>query len=130
MDLSKAEWASHLGRWRRSGESATQYCAEHGLKLGSLRYWSGRIRRDSGDALNAVFETPATGAVLSPAPTVSPPARFAKVHRRELGGAKSTPKPAPLRLFVGEVQVEVPAEFDASTLRRVLEVLGSTGGGR
>jgi len=115
MELSRADWADHLEQWRRSGETATRYCEEHGLKLGSLRYWSGRIRRDSGRALNETFET-------------SPP-RFAKVRRRGRSEATSD-KPTGLRLHVGEVQVEVGPEFDAATLRRVLEVLRSAGGGR
>lgn len=115
MELSKAEWADHLERWRRSGETATRYCEAHGLKLGSLRYWSGRIRRETDRALNETFES-------------SPP-RFAKVRRRERSERTST-KPRALRLHVGEVEVEVPPEFDAGTLRRVLEVLRSPGGGR
>lgn len=105
----------HLEQWRRSGETATRYCDEHGLKLGSLRYWSGRIRRESGEALNEAFEEPL--------------AKFAKVRRRGAARGKRPP-PAPLRLVVGVVEVEVPVEFDAGTLRRVLEVLRSPGGGR
>jgi len=115
MELSRSDWADHLEQWRRSGETARRYCDEHGLKLGSLQYWSGRIRRESGEALNETFETP--------------PAKFAKVRRRGTARVKSRP-PAPLRVVVGGVQVEVPVEFDAGTLRRVLDVLGSLGGGR
>ena len=92
-----------------AGKTATGYCEEHGLKLGSLRYWSGRLRRESARALNETFERRAP--------------RFAKVRRRE--GSETSVSTA-LRLNVGEVQVEVPAEFDEGTLRRVLEVLLST----
>ena len=113
MELSRAEWAEHVERWRVSGKTATGYCEEHGLKLGSLRYWSGRIRRESARALNETFETRAP--------------RFAKVRRRE---GSETSVSAALRLNVGEVQVEVPAEFDEGTLRRVLEVLCAAGGVR
>ena len=114
MELSRAEWAEHVERWRLSGKTATGYCEEHGLKLGSLRYWSGRLRRESARALNETLETRAP--------------RFAKVRRRE--GSETSVSSTALRLHVGEVQVEVGPEFDEGTLRRVLEVLLSTGGVR
>jgi hypothetical protein len=115
MELSRADWADHLEQWRRSGETATRYCEEHGLKLGSLRYWSGRIRGESGRASNETLES-------------SPP-RFAKVRRRGRSEASGDESSA-VRLHVGEVQVVVGRDFDADTLGRVLEVLRSTGGGR
>lgn len=119
MELSKAEWAEHLERWRRSGQTATGYCEQHGLKLGSLRYWSGRIRREVAESLDETVE---------PAPSTRP--RFARVRRRGRAEPKDALQPAPIRLHVGEVQVEVPSEFDAGALERVLEVLRQTGGAR
>lgn len=119
MELSKAEWEDHLARWRRSGQTATGYCERHGLKLGSLRYWSGRIRREVAESLHETVEAAA-----------AKPARFARVRRRARVEAKVEARPAPLRLHVGDVQVEVPSEFDADLLGRVLEVLRQTGGAR
>lgn len=117
MQLSKAEWAEHLARWREGGETASRYCQEHGLKLGSLRYWSGRIRRESAKALNDAFE----GAP-----------RFAKVRGQDSGEqevALARTTSTPLRLRVGGVEIEVAEGFDAQTLRRVIGVLQSPGGG-
>jgi len=119
MELSRAEWADHLERWRQSGETATRYCEQHGLKLGSLRYWSGRIRREVAESLNETME---------PAARKRP--RFARVRRRGRVEEKKEARPAPLRLHVGEVQVEVPSEFDADSLGRVLAVLRQGGGAR
>ncbi|MFK7991250.1 MAG: hypothetical protein AB8I08_34865 [Sandaracinaceae bacterium] len=113
MRLTKAEWTSHVSAWRSSGSSARAYCEERELKVSSLRYWSGRIRRESREALDDAFDD-------------SPP-RFAKVRtpERSAAGARAA---APIRVVVSEVAVEVPVDFDAETLRRVLDVLG--GGGR
>ena len=101
-----------MAGWRRSGQSATGYCEQHGLKLGSLRYWSGRIRREVAASLNETVEQ---------APAQPP--RFARVRRRGRAESKSEAQSSPLRLCVGEVQVEVPRDFDADALTRVLAVL-------
>lgn len=89
------------------------YCEEQALKVSSLRYWSGRIRRESREALDDAFEA-------------STP-RFAKV-RTPKRATPETASAAPIRVVLGETAVEVPVDFDAETLRRVLDVLG--GGGR
>ena len=87
------------------------YCEKRGLKLSSLRYWSGRIRRES---LDEKFD--------------GSRAHFAKVRRRATSPPRATTS-EPLRVVVGDVRVEVGSDFDADTLRRVLAVLGSMGGG-
>jgi len=107
--------------WRSSGVSAREYCQKRGLKVSSLRYWSGRIRRESGAALNEAFE--------------GGPARFAKVQTSKRSSRSSSTESASspctaVRLIVGDVQVEVPVGFDAQTLTRVLEVLATSEGAR
>jgi len=114
MELSRAEWAGHLERWRESGETATRYCEEHGLKLGSLRYWSGRIGRERAEAARE----------LAPTSEVT----FARVERRRPRRASAAASGV-LRLRVDGVEVDVPSDFDGPTLRRLLEVLRSSGGG-
>jgi hypothetical protein len=115
MQLTKEQWTRHVEAWRSSGSSAREYCQGRALKVSGLRYWSSRIRREAGQALNETFEG----------------ARFAKVRTTKgaKGRVRSSP-PSPLLVHVGEVRVEVAGDFDADTLRRVLEVLRSTGGGR
>ncbi|WP_407277607.1 hypothetical protein U5817_13150 [Aromatoleum evansii] len=34
-----ARWREHVERWRRSGQTQSAYCAEHGVSKKSLGYW-------------------------------------------------------------------------------------------
>lgn len=116
MTTGRAEWAGHVEEWRSSGETATAFCEERGLKLRSLRYWSGRMRREAGQALN---ETVAAHQV-----------RIARVRtKRERAGAEETVVAAvPIRVRVGEMAIEVVPGFDEETLARVLGVVTRAGG--
>lgn len=116
MELSRAQRASHLDEWRESGETATRYCEEHGLKLGSFRYWSGRIRR----------EGPTTGDVSE---ELAGDVRFAAVRRRSPSRA-GDPRSSGVRVRVGDAEVELSPGFDEETLARALGVLSSMEGGR
>lgn len=42
---SKSEWVEEVGRWRRSGQTATEYAAQHGLHPGTLAVWGSRLGR-------------------------------------------------------------------------------------
>jgi hypothetical protein len=110
MQLTKEQWSRHVEAWRASGSSAREYCAHRGLKVSGLRYWSGRIRREAGEKLNATFEG----------------ARFAKVQTTKAASARATSR-SPLFVHVGEVRVEVAGDFDTEALRRILGVLRETG---
>ena len=102
--------------WRESGETAPEYCERLGLKLGSLRYWASRIRRDVDEAL---------------APT---PVRMARVVR---ASDTSTTPAAPainasamrgsIVIATGAFRVEVGPGFDEATLSRVLDVVAGVG---
>src|ERR1700733_2497995 len=39
------KWRGHVDRWRASGETAEAFSKHHGLVVGTLRYWSSRLRR-------------------------------------------------------------------------------------
>lgn len=39
------KWRDHVARWRASGETAEVFSKRHGLVVGTLRYWSSRLRR-------------------------------------------------------------------------------------
>jgi hypothetical protein len=111
MELSRAEWARHLESWRRSGETATRYCEEHGLKLGSLRYWSGRIGRE------VPVRKPATASESS--------VRLASVRRTGAPstGAVASVASSGVRVRLGRAELDVSVGFDEETLARVLRVL-------
>ena len=34
-----AHWRAHVEQWRRSGQTQSAYCAEHGVSKKSLGYW-------------------------------------------------------------------------------------------
>lgn len=50
-----ARWLEHVGRWRQSGKSKSEYCAAHGLSPHSFRYWLRKSR--SSDTVPAVQPT-------------------------------------------------------------------------
>ena len=77
------------------------------MKLSKLRYWSQRLRKEERERAQA--QKAKQG--------------FARVRRRRT--KESAAVAEPLRVCLGDVKVEVPAEFDASTLCRVLKVLRS-----
>ena len=41
---ARAEWVEEVGRWRRSGQTAPEYAAVHGLHPGTLAVWGGKVR--------------------------------------------------------------------------------------
>ena len=45
---SRAAWRDEVQSWRRSGQSAEEYAAEHDLSKGTLLWWSCRLRKEQG----------------------------------------------------------------------------------
>ncbi len=113
--MTETEWIAHVSAWRQSGETASEYCERRGLKVGSLRYWSSRFRREQREQKTEGAERAATHGL-----------RMARVLRADSdpGPLPSTDAPRGLRVWVGQSCVEVSAGFDAETLGRLLQVLG------
>lgn len=44
---TRSEWVEEVGRWRRSGQSAAEYAAQHGLHPGTLVVWGGKIGKEA-----------------------------------------------------------------------------------
>ncbi len=40
--LTKTEWFAHVGRWRVSGLSKSEYCRQYGIGIQALNYWLAR----------------------------------------------------------------------------------------
>ena len=104
-------WAKRVAGWRASGQTAAEYCEQHGLGLSALRHWSQRLRREeeAGDAT---------------------PVRLARVVTRPETAAGSEASPASrsaLALEVRGVRITVEAGFDHATLADVLGLLGVEG---
>jgi transposase len=102
-EATEAKWADRVREWKSSGESADEYAARLGVKPGTLRWWSSRLRR----------RVKADGGVAS-----EPSVRIVRVVAKEKSAAGT------LMVRVGTAQVEVRAGFDRSLLRELVEALG------
>ena len=114
MKLSRAEWASHVRQWRRSGETAKRYCKEHGLKESTFRYWTARIRKED------VGEGGKSGGGV----------RLAAVRRRRPSPSAPASPGSGVRVKVGAGEVELWRGFDEETLERAVRVLSKAGAER
>jgi transposase len=100
-------WRDHIASWKSSGLSLRLYSEEHGLKAGTLSYWSSRLKAQSAEA---------------PAPTSGPEATFLAVRVAE----PAMPEPRDDRIELalrGGCVVRVSRGFDAATLERLLDVV-------
>jgi hypothetical protein len=95
---SAEAWLKHVARWREGGESVPDYCREHGLDVGAMRY---QIRR-------------------TPAPT-TPTIRLARVERVPPPTAACE---GAVVIELGPVRIRVERGVDPGTLTTVLTALG------
>ena len=96
---SAEAWQRHVERWREGGLSVPDYCREHGLDVGAMRY---QIRR----------------APMPPATAI----RLARVVRA------ATPEPPPTPAIIvelGDARIRVEPGVDAATLTTVFVALGA-----
>ena len=97
---SAEAWQRHVERWRDGGLSVPDYCREHGLDVGAMRY---QIRR---------APTPPATAI-----------RLARVVRTATPPALP-PTPA-IIVEIGDARVRVEPGVDAATLTTVFVALGA-----
>jgi hypothetical protein len=50
MSDTKATWRSRVAAWRASGKTAEEFSASQGFAVGTLRWWSSRLRREGTPA--------------------------------------------------------------------------------
>ena len=60
----RAEWARLCAEWERSGLRQTEFCRQHGLNVGTLRWWRSQLR--SAAACEAASTQPTMGRTLTP----------------------------------------------------------------
>jgi hypothetical protein len=97
-------WSRHVAGWRASRQAAAEYCAQHGIDLKALRYWTRKLDD----------ERRATALV--------PPVRIARVERV----AALPPPTAPSMIIeLHGARVVVGGGIDRDTLTTVLEVLAA-----
>lgn len=107
MTSKASEWRGHVHGYRASGKSAAAYCAEHGLKVWSLRYWLNKIREHEQRDAQAV----AVGSSI----------RLAQVRTKSTKAR--VPDEGALQLSVGALSLRVAPGFDREVLRDVLSVV-------
>jgi hypothetical protein len=94
-----------VGQWRASGLTAGEFARRHGLSEQSLRWWAWRLGTRRGRK--------------KPTPEVSP------LTFVEMTGAVQK---EPLEVvLVSGVRVRVPADFEQSSLERLLDVVERRG---
>jgi len=91
-------WKKHVETWRASGMLQAQYCRQHNLKVHCLVYWRKKfVRRDQ------------------------PPVPFVQLKLPE---EFQMPRPAAIKIAVGNCRIEVEHGFDPDTLRQIIHTLG------
>ena len=121
--VAREEWAKRVERWRDSGLSCAEFAAEVGINPRTLTYWKWLLGKEARGEKRAwpsrkgrrSRSRPAAveGATPSPASVV---AGLVEVH--------ATPRDARFELELGAGRrLRVPASFDATELRRLLDVL-------
>jgi transposase-like protein len=103
---SAGQWKALIERYERGRATQARFCAREGVAVSTFQYWRRRLREEaaSGSAPSA------TG-------------RLVAVQVRQ---EPCAPAPAGLRLVLPSgVGIEVQADFDPATLRRVVEALGA-----
>ena len=93
-------WQKHILQWERSDLSQAGYCREHRLSECSFGEWRRKLKAE----LNGNM------------PQSSSQPQFVELSR-------SSTSAATMKIERGEFTIHVPANFEASELRRLLEVL-------
>lgn len=118
--LAREEWAKRVERWRESGLTSAEFAAELGINPRTLTYWKWVLGKEargekrewpSRKRGGRAGRPPTRGAESRPALP-----EFVEVHAAA-GDARFE-----LELGAGR-RLHVPASFDATELRRLLDVL-------
>jgi hypothetical protein len=102
------KWRGHVSRWRASGETAEAFSKRQGLVVGTLRYWSSRLRRLAvEDDKPKVPELRVARLVRTPAPRVLPASRTIEIELQDV-----------------EARIIVDTAIDRDVLAMVIDVVG------
>lgn len=96
------QWQATIKQWERSGLTAREFCARHGLNAATLSWWRSRIRHAGGP-------TPDKESI-----------ELVEIGRTDMGSGDGFG----LELRNG-VRVQVPMHFDAAALKQLLAVVAT-----
>lgn len=123
---SRDEWAKRVERWRESGLTAAEFAAEVGVNPRTLSYWKWRIGSKRGRSLSSKPKKARTkrasrsGTPKKAAALTVRPLSFVEVTKAT---SALSGEPFEVELVSGE-RIRIPSSFDASSLSRLLDVLG------
>ncbi|MGO9837885.1 MAG: IS66 family insertion sequence element accessory protein TnpA [Polyangiaceae bacterium] len=104
---SRETWAKRVERWKDSGLTAKEYAAELGVNAHSLSWWKWRLSSAPGESGRRPRK--------ARRPDTAAPLTFV-----ELPAASAEPLEV---VLPSSLRVRVPSGFDATALRRLLDVL-------
>jgi hypothetical protein len=111
---SRETWAKRVGRWTDSGLTAKEYAAEIGVNGHSLSWWKWRLSSTCSAIPRERGQRPRRAKRA--APKAVSPLMFVELPAAAAVEPFEVVLPSSLR-------VRVPAGFDATALRRLLDVL-------
>ena len=104
MGAARQKWQRHVSAWRHSGLTARDYAARAGVNAQTLKWWKWNLGKLASGEL-----------VLEFAEVISDPPEG--VERQEDEPAFA------IFLSVGDYELAIGKQFEASTLHRLLDVL-------
>jgi transposase-like protein len=103
---SAGQWRTLIERYERGSATLARFCEREGVAPSTFQYWRRRLREAAASA--------------------SAPSAAARLVAVQVRQEPIAPAPTGLRLVLPSgVGIEVQADFDPATLRRVVEVLGA-----
>jgi len=121
--VAREEWAKRVERWRDSGLSCAEFAAELGVNARTLTYWKWMLGKEARGEKRSWPSRPARRP-RAPRATASEPSRSAAPVVRGLVEVQAAPRDGRFELELGGGRrLRVPASFDATELRRLLDAL-------
>lgn len=118
--VAREEWSKRIERWRESGLTSAEFAAELGINPRTLMYWKWVLGKE---ARGEKREWPSRKSVGRARRTLTRDAE-SKPELPELVEVHAAARDARFELELGAGRrIRVPASFDATELRRLLDVL-------
>lgn len=110
---SRQEWERLIAQWRAGGESAATFCARRGLRVQTLQWWRWRLRQRPTEE-KLVAERDAIQVVEH---------GFRELAAGGTGKVSASPRSGFELRWPDGLTLWIPADFEATALRRLLAAL-------
>jgi hypothetical protein len=119
--VAREEWAKRVERWRDSGLKCAEFAAEVGINPRTLTYWKWVLGKEARGEKRAWPSRKGGKRRAQPAPASGASSSAVVSGFVEV---QAVPRDGRFELDLGAGwRLRVPASFDATELRRLLEVL-------